>query len=101
MTQWLTLSASSDHVRGPLHDSHDPSALHASANPDDSDHSEDGSNRPLHRADDPSALLPTDSDVHAGPSTLLSRCSLDPVLAHAARTGRQVVRQNRVQATPG
>jgi hypothetical protein len=71
MPQWLTVSASSDHVRGHRHDSHDPSALHASASPDDSDHSEDGSNRPLHRADDPSALLPTDSDVHAGPSTLV------------------------------
>ena len=86
--------ASSDrgHDRGPGRDSHDPSALHASASLDGSDHSEDGSNTPLRRADDPSALPPTDSDGHAAPSTRRPRHSPDLAPAHAARTGRQVVR---------
>src|ERR1700675_1283344 len=65
------------HDRGRGRDSRDPSALHATASPDGSDHSEDDSNMPLRRADDPSAQLPTDSDGHAAPSTHRPRHSPD------------------------
>src|SRR6202140_5352439 len=80
------------HDRGPGRDSHDPSALHATAIPAVSDHSADDSNMPLHRADGPTAQLPTDNDAHAGPSNRRPRNSPDLAPARAARTGTAGVR---------
>src|SRR6202521_3185270 len=85
-------SSDRDHDRYPGRDSHDPSALHATATLAGSDHSEDDSNMPLHRADGPTAQLPTDNDAHAGPSNRRPRHSPDLAPARAARTGTAVVR---------
>ena len=85
-------SSDRGHDRGRGRDSHDPSALHATATLAGSDRSEDDSNMPLHRADGPTAQLPTDSDGHAGPSTRRPRHSPDLAPARAARTGTAVVR---------